>query len=68
MIDKQSIIERIHLIEGIKMSDELFEIKSKEFAKHLINVFGLEIINKLDYYAPLIGEHWNLCYFKNKTI
>jgi hypothetical protein len=62
------IRKHIYLVDGIEMSDELFEIKSKEFAKHLINVFGLEIINKLDYYSPLIGEHWNLCYFKNKTI
>ena len=32
MTYKEDIIERIHLIEGIKMSDELFKVKSMEFA------------------------------------
>lgn len=62
MTDKQSIIERIHLIEGIKMSDELFKVKSMEFAEWLINKFGLELINKLDIAIYTKGEYWQFKY------
>ena len=62
MTYKEDIIERIHLIEGIKMSDELFKTKSIEFAEWLINKFGLELINKLDIAIYTKGEYWQFKY------
>lgn len=62
MTDKKDIIKRIHLIEGIKMSDELFKVKSMEFAEWLINKFGLELINKLDIAIYTKGEYWQFKY------
>ncbi len=62
MTDKENIIKRIHLIEGIRMNDELFKVKSMEFAEWLINKFGLELINKLDIAIYTKGEYWQFKY------
>lgn len=62
MINKEYIAERIHLIDGIEMSDELFKVKSKEYAEYLINKFGPEIIGKLDGIFYNGKEYWQLKY------
>lgn len=62
MINKEYIAERIHLIDGIEMSDELFKVKSEEYAEYLINKFGPEIISKLDGIFHNGEEYWQFKY------
>jgi hypothetical protein len=57
---KEYIIKRIHLMDGIEMSDELFKIKSEQFAEYLIDTFGFEIINKLSLFASVNKYFWQL--------
>ena len=60
---KQDFVrQRIFLLEGIKMSDELFNKKADEFAEFMVNYFGFEIINKLSFFAPTIGDFWQFKY------
>ena len=62
MIDKKYIAERIHLKDGIEMSEELFKVKSEEYAEYLINKFGPEIIGKLDGIFNNGEEYWQFKY------
>lgn len=57
---KEYIIKRIYLMDGIEMSDELFKIKSEQFAEYLIDTFGFEIINKLSLFADFTNNYWQL--------
>jgi hypothetical protein len=59
---KEYIIKRIHLMDGIEMSDELFKIKSEQFAEYLIDTFGFEIINKLSLFASVNKYFWQFKY------
>lgn len=61
-MNKEYIAERIHLKDGIEMSDELFKVKSDEYAEYLINKFGPEIIGKLDGIFYNGKEYWQLKY------
>jgi hypothetical protein len=57
---KEYIIKRIHLMDGIEMSDKLFKIKSEQFAEYLIDTFGFEIINKLSLFSDFTNNYWQL--------
>jgi hypothetical protein len=57
---KEYVLKRIHLIDNIQMSDELFKIKSEQFAEYLIDTFGFEIINKLSLFASVNKYFWQL--------
>jgi hypothetical protein len=57
---KEYIIKRIHLMDSIEMSDELFKIKSEQFAEYLIDTFGFEIINKLSLFSDFTNNYWQL--------
>ena len=46
MINKEYIAERIHLIDGVEMSEELFKVKSEEYAEYLMNKFRPETIKE----------------------
>jgi hypothetical protein len=57
---KEYVLKRIHLIDNIQMSDELFKIKSEQYAEYLIDTFGFEIINKLSLFASVNKYFWQL--------
>lgn len=57
-----AVRQRIFLRDGISMSDELFNAKADEFARCFIKSFGCEMIDKLDYFAPMAGDFWQLKY------
>jgi hypothetical protein len=57
---KEYVLKRIHLIDNIQMSNELFKIKSEQYAKYLIDKYGFEIINKLSLFADFTNNYWQL--------
>jgi hypothetical protein len=59
---KEYILKRIHLMDGIEMSDKLFKIKSEQFAEWLINTFGFEIISRLSVLGYFTNDYWQLKY------
>lgn len=62
MTDKEYIAERIHLKDGIEMSEELFKVKSEEYAEYLINKFGPETIKEVNGIFSNRAEYWQLKY------
>ena len=61
-LTQDAVRQRIFLLERIEMSDEIFNKKADEFAEFMINCFGFEIINKLSFFAPMVGDFWQFKY------
>ena len=59
---KEYIIKRIHLMDNIQMSDELFKIKSEQYAKYLIDKYGFELISNLSLLADFNKYFWQFKY------
>jgi hypothetical protein len=57
---KEYVLKRIHLIDNIQMSDELFKIKSEQYAKYLIDKYGFELVSNLSLLADFTNNYWQL--------
>jgi len=58
--------QRIKLINGLSMSEDLFNKIADEFAEDLFKTMG-ENLNKLQVFAPMNGKYWQLQYvYQNK--
>jgi hypothetical protein len=55
------IRQRIKLINGLSMSEDLFNQIADEFAEDLFKTMG-ENLNKLQVFAPMNGKYWQLQY------
>jgi hypothetical protein len=61
-LDLGGVRQRIKLIDGINMSDDLFNELADEFAENLVNDMGMELLGKLKIYVPMRGKYWQLQY------
>lgn len=59
---KEYVLKRIHLIDNIQMSNELFKIKSEQFSEWLLKSFGFEMISKINSFFANAGEFWQFKY------
>lgn len=59
---KEYVLKRIHLIDNIKMTNELFKIKSEQYAKYLIDKYGFELISNLSLLADFNEYFWQFKY------
>lgn len=59
---KEYVLKRIHLIDNIQISDELFKIKSEQYAKYLIDKYGFELVSNLSLLADFNNYFWQFKY------
>lgn len=59
---KEYVLKRIHLIDNIQMSNELFKIKSEQYSKYLIDKYGFEFITNLSLLADFNKYFWQFKY------
>ena len=59
---KEYVLKRTHLIDNIQMSDELFKIKSEQYAKYLIDKYGFELVSNLSLLADFNNYFWQFKY------
>lgn len=57
-----AVRQRIFLLDGIKVTDKSFNEKADKFSVYLVKRFGCDIIAKIDFFAPMCGEYWQLKY------
>ena len=62
---KEYVLKRIHLIDNIQMSDELFKFKSEKYAKYLIDKYGFELVSNLSLLADFNKYFWQFKYVNN---
>jgi|688.fasta_scaffold59520_9 hypothetical protein len=59
---KEYVLKRIHLIDNIQMSNELFKIKSEQYAKYLIDKYGFELVSNLSLLSDFNKYFWQFKY------